>query len=739
VWFTVHGFWLIKLVYSINPEPLWLKYDVVLQILARDYWHQPMNNKQIHSHTLDVLEYQTILEILSRFASSELGRQAALALYPSAQRPWIQQRQAETSELKALLDQGERIPLAGLCDLNTLFSNFGKKQTLFEPEELLQICDTLAAAGRLKQAFYSLNPELYQHLHRLGDNLHEFFDLVRDINKCIDGREGVRNEASNKLGQIRSHIASLDTALRKQFQRLVSNPQVRKAIENDNFMTRHGRPVVAIKSHYRMYLRGTVLDRSNSGATLYVEPDELVELSNDLEDARFEEKKEVDRILWELTHQVLSEQPEILATLKTLGLIDLAYAKARFSQDYGMNAPEIETYVELRDARHPLLLQWAAQQHKTSVADSKHNIVPISPRLGRDFDLLLITGPNTGGKTVLLKTVGLCILMAQSGMHIPAAPGSKVAIYRQIFADIGDEQSIQQSLSTFSAHIKQIIHILNNARKGTLVLLDELGAGTDPTEGAALATSILDTLIHQEAHTVATTHLGDLKTFAYSQARAENASVEFSVDSLEPTYKLFIGTPGSSNALTIADKLGMNKGVILQAQTLLAKNEDGSSELINQVQKTRELAERKRRKAQNLVDKARHMRTQAAARLSEIKAQEKLLKDQADHEIDQTMQQVRDLMLQFEQAMGNAPKPWHEKAQSLKEKLHTLASSTPLAQRHQAFVDSLRKGDSVYAIPFKRVGLIDRIRRKRGIIILLVEGKHIELGFHQIAKPTHSL
>jgi DNA mismatch repair protein MutS2 len=404
-----------------------------------------------------------------------------------------------------------------------------------------------------------------------------------------------------------------------------------------------------------------------------------------------------------------------------------------------MNAPEINTYIELRDARHPLLLQWAAQQNKTSVADSKQNIVPISPRLGRDFDLLLITGPNTGGKTVLLKTVGLCILMAQSGMHIPAGPGSQVAIYSQIFADIGDEQSIQQSLSTFSAHIKQIIHILNNAHKGTLVLLDELGAGTDPTEGAALATSILDTLINQEAHTVATTHLGDLKTFAYSQARAENASVEFSVDSLEPTYKLFIGTPGSSNALTIADKLGMDKDVISHAQALLAKNQDGSSELINQVQKTRELAERKRRKAQNLVDKARHMRTQAAARLSEIEEQEKLLKHQADHEIDQTMQQVRELMRQFEQAMGNAPKPWHEKAQSLKKKLHQLASSTPLAQRHQAFVDSLRKGDSVYAIPFKRVGLIDRIRRKRGIVILLVEGKHIELGFHQITKPTHSL
>ncbi|MCF7974388.1 MAG: hypothetical protein K9N55_11275 [Phycisphaerae bacterium] len=698
-----------------------------------------MSQKKIHSHTLEVLEYQTILEILSHYASSELGRQAALGLTPVTDKHWIQARLAETSELRALLDQGERIPLAGLCDLNTLFAHFGKKQTLFEPEELLQICDTLAAAGRLKQVFQDLDPESYAHLHALGGRLQEFHDLVREINRCIDGREGVRDEASVQLGALRSRISSLDAALRKQFNRLVSNPQIRKAIENDNFMMRHGRPVVAVKSHYRMHLRGTVLDRSHTGATLYVEPDELVELSNDLEDARFAEKKEVDRLLWQLTHQVLSQQPDILATVRTLGLIDLAYAKARFSQAYVMSAPDINTYVQLREARHPLLLQWAAQQKDCPVSELTQEVVPISPRLGQDFDLLLITGPNTGGKTVLLKTIGLCILMAQSGMHIPAGPGSQVAIYDQVFADIGDEQSIQQSLSTFSAHVRQVIHILKHAHKQTLVLLDELGAGTDPTEGAALATAILEALISQEAHTVATTHLGDLKSFAYSQARAENASVQFNVDSLEPTYRLFIGTPGSSNALIIAQKLGMDRTVISQARALLAKNQDGSSDLINQVQKTRELAERKRRKAQTLLDRAKSMRSTAAERLSEINDQGKLLEHQANHEIDQTMQQIRDLMEQFQRTMDNAPKPWNEKAQALKKKLHALAASTPLAKRHQAFVDSLKKGDSVYAIPFKRIGLVDRIRRKRELVIVLVEGKHIELGFHQIARPQYRL
>lgn len=694
-----------------------------------------MSKHQIHTHTLEILEYRTILEILSRYASSELGRQAALDLYPSTSKHWIQQRLAQTSELKALLDRGERIPLAGLCDLNTLFAHFGKKQTLFEPDELLQICDTLATSARLKHFFYSLNPNEYEHLHKLGDHLNEYTDLVHEINRCIEGRDGVRDQASNKLAELRARIASLESGLRKQFHRLVANPSIRKAIENDNFMMRHGRPVVAIKSHYRMYLRGTVLDRSNSGATLYVEPDELVELSNDLEDARFEEKKEVDRILWELTHQVLSQQESILDTLKTLGFVDLTYAKARFSQDFCMTAPEINTYVELRDARHPLLMQWAAQHNQCSVSDLNHEVVPISPRLGRDFDLLLITGPNTGGKTVLLKTIGLCILMAQSGMHIPAGSGSQVAIYQQIFADIGDEQSIQQSLSTFSAHIRQIIRILKNARSNTLVLLDELGAGTDPTEGAALATAILDTLIAKEVHTVATTHMSDLKAFAYTQARAENASVQFNVDSLAPTYKLFIGTPGSSNALIIADKLGMDKSVIQHAQTLLDKNQDGSSELINQVQKTRELAERKRRKAQTLLDKAKSMRHQAADRLNQISEQSKQLENQANHEIDLTLKQIRELTQQLERDMCNAPKTWQEKIGSFSKDVTTLAASTPLAQRHQVFLESLKKGDTVYAVPFKREGLVERIRRKKERITVLIEGKQFDLNFSQITKP----
>ena len=328
----------------------------------------------------------------------------------------------------------------------------------------------------------------------------------------------MRDDASDKLKEIRRRIGQLSEVIHQKFMSIIASPGLRKAIENENFLMRHGRPVVAVKAQYRNFVRGTVLDRSNTGATLFIEPDELVELSNDLEDAVFEEKKEVGRILWVLTKMILDQQEAILDSVKMLALIDLTYAKARFSIAYRMSPADLDAgaSLTLREAHHPLLLQLAARQKNCQVTQLTDEVVPIDVRLGDDFDLLLITGPNTGGKTVVLKTIGLLTAMAQSGMHIPARAGSRVPLYRQVFADIGDEQSIQQSLSTFSAHMSQVVKILERTNDGTLVLLDELGAGTDPIEGAVLATAILEKLMQQGGKVVATTHLGQLKSFAYS-------------------------------------------------------------------------------------------------------------------------------------------------------------------------------------------------------------------------------
>lgn len=696
-----------------------------------------MAGKRIDEHTLEVLEFEEIRRTLASYAASDLGKDAAHGLYPSVDLRWAAARMAETTELTKVLDRGERVPMAGLRDIRPLLKEFGKKQTVFEPAELLEIADTLAASGRLRLFLTNLEPAESTHLRAMGEKLGDFEPTVEEVRRCIGGDKRVRDEASEKLRDIRRRISQVSENLHQRFMNLVASPAVRKAIENDNYMMRHGRPVIAVKSTHRHVVRGTVLDRSNTGATLYVEPDELVELSNELEDAVFEEKKEVDRILWVLTKMVLDQQDAILDSVKMLALVDLTYAKARFSIAYSMSPPDLApgASLQLRDARHPLLLQLISRQKGCSISQLTNEVVPIDVRLGDDFDLLLITGPNTGGKTVVLKTIGLLIAMAQSGLHIPARAGSRVSVFRQIFADIGDEQSIQQSLSTFSAHMRQVVKILERTHSGTLVLLDELGAGTDPIEGAVLATSILDKLMQQGGKVVATTHLGQLKSFAYSQPRAQNASVQFDTETLQPTYRLMIGTPGSSNAIVIAKRLGMPKEVIGQATALLATESDGTSELINQIQATREDAEQKRSEAQSILDEADAAKVEAAERLQRIEEEGRQLRRQVDREIDDSMQTIRRVVDEFAAGMHNAPAAWSEKAKTLAEKVTALASRTAMAQRHAEFIAGLRRGDSVFVVPFRREGMVERIRKSRGTIVVLVDSKEVEIPFREVVKP----
>lgn len=696
-----------------------------------------MAGKRIDEHTLRVLEFEEVKTILASFAASDLGRDAARNLYPSVDRHWVQGRVAETTELAQVIERGERVPMAGLRDIRPVLKEFGKKQTVLEPAELIEISDTLAASGRLRLFLTNLEPTQSSHLAVMGERLGDFETTVDEIGRCIGGDKRVRDDASEKLKDIRRRIGQLSETIHQKFMSIIGSPAMRKAIENENFLMRQGRPVIAVKAHFRSYLRGTVVDRSNTGATLYIEPDELVELSNELEDVVFEEKKEVGRILWVLTKMILDQEEAILDSVKMLALIDLTYAKARFSVAYGMSPPEVEAgaVLNLREARHPLLLQLAARQKNCQVTQLGDEIVPIDVRLGDDFDLLLVTGPNTGGKTVVLKTIGLLIIMAQSGMHIPARAGSRVSAFRQVFADIGDEQSIQQSLSTFSAHMAQVVKILERTNDSTLVLLDELGAGTDPIEGAVLATAILEKLMQTGSKVVATTHLGQLKSFAYSTPRAQNGSVQFDSETLKPTYRLMIGTPGSSNAIVIAKRLGMPKDVVGKASSLLATESDGTSELINQIQATREDAERKRSEAQSLLDAAGTARSEAAQRLQHVEEEGRRLRGQADREIDDSMQAVRQLAEGFAAEMQNAPGAWSQKAREFAGRVAELAAGTPLAQRHSEFIAGLRRGDSVYVVPFRREGTVERVRKSRSTVVVFVESKEVEVPFREIAKP----
>jgi len=695
-----------------------------------------MSARQIDAHTLEVLEFRQVLEILACFASSELGKAAARSLYPSTDPDWIAQRLAQTSQLKDLLMQGVRIPLLGIRDIRPMLSRLGRRQAVLEPNELLQIRQVLQTAIRLRQFLLEQDQDRFGQVRSMADGLHDLSGLAGQIQDCIGPDGKVKTSASVKLVAIRDRIARLRGQIQQRFEQIMADPEVQKALENQNVVTRHGRPVLAIKASYKSAIHGTVLDRSNTGATLYVEPQSLVELNNELEEAVFEETKEINRILWDLTHQVLAARKEILQTLRQLGQIDLTYAKANFSITYGCCSPQIAPQPQARliDARHPLLVRIAAERHKIDIAKAIEHVVPVSPRIGDDLDLLLITGPNAGGKTVLLKTVGICILLAQSGCHIPAAEGSQIGIYRQVFADIGDQQSIQANLSTFSAHIRQVIRILANTGPGTLILLDELGAGTDPHEGAALAAAVLDELLARSGHVIATTHMGQLKAYAFSRPRSENASLLFDTQTLQPTFRLLMGTPGSSNALAIAQRLGMPKRITAKARQMIGPDVDQTATLINQVQKVRQLAEDRRAEADRAVAQARAAKQQLEQQIEQLRQQEQLLRRQADLAIDQALRRVKQVVDQFCKAMQNAPKPWPEHAVTLAAEIDQILQSSPLAVRHMEFIKALRRGDSVYMIPFRTIATVDKIHYNRGTIVLLAGGKQIELALDQVCR-----
>ena len=698
-----------------------------------------MLSKTIEVHCQDVLEFHQVRNILASYASSPLGRTRALDLQPDSDSSFITRTIAQTSEFTDILSRRIRPPLAGMHDILPLFGTSHKSQPSFGPEQFLKICDTLRAAGALNRFFADLDLDT-PHLKHLAGQLGCYDEIINAISRCIDNDKTVSDHASETLLNIRRTIGRLSAAIHSKLQQIISEPKLQGALANERFLTRHNRPVIAIHENYRSRIRGAILDRSNTGATLYIEPDALGELSNQLEDQLAEEKKEIARILWELTRLVTARRHDIIRTVKFLSIIDLTYAKARFSIAYNMSAPRIsQRHLRLRTARHPLLMLLAANKHKTQRPGDpavSAEVVPIDVTLGSDFDLLILTGPNTGGKTVALKTIGVLVLMAQAGMHIPAARDSELPVFSQVFADIGDEQSIAQSLSTFSSHVSQIIHILNHADQHSLVLLDELGAGTDPAEGAALGAAILNRLLESGSLAIATTHLGSLKNYAYTTAQAENASVAFDPETLAPTYELLIGQAGSSNALAICQRLGMTAEMIDHARSLLTDDNQQVTELINRVQATRTAAEHSRQKAEQLQAQAHQLKEDARKQMEHAEYEKAHALDEADQHIEQQMAVVRRIAADLAVQMQNAPRSLAERAQQYAQEFNDAADTTPLAQRRAQFIAEAHTGDAVYALPFRQQAHITRIRKKRKTITISLNGKEIELPFTQIAPPT---
>lgn len=546
------------------------------------------------AHTLELLGYETIRELLASYASTSLGRELARRLEPSTDIAHIRRQIAWTSEMVEALDAGVTPPLHGVHDIR-LWVRRAALGTMLAAEQLVQIAETLQATGALYRYRMRLPPSC-KGLMELLAGIEDFGPTARLITACIDSRGHVLDLASNELAEIRRRLHELEERIKGEIRRMLRDPELRRLLSYPNATVHGDHHVLPVAVNYRHKVAGVVHRMSATGETVFIEPASVAALHAERVTLKAAEEREVQRVLRRLSAEVGRLARPLGYALDVVARLDLITAQARFSRDYRMSAPQLNTEgrLWLQQARHPLLEHLF--RTNPSADQTPRQVVPIDVRLGFHFNILIITGPNTGGKTVALKTTGLLCLMAQSGLHIPAAPGSLVPVFRHILADIGDEQSLEQSLSTFSAHMSRIASILQTATADSLVLLDELGSGTDPTEGAALGRAILDQLDQIGCRAMVTTHLGDLKTYAFSNPRAENGAVEFDVETLRPTYRLHIGQFGMSNALTIARRLQLPPELLQRAARYLHQGRDVAAELAR-LQRVRQEAEQAKTEA----------------------------------------------------------------------------------------------------------------------------------------------
>ncbi|HBY56953.1 MAG TPA: endonuclease MutS2 [Candidatus Atribacteria bacterium] len=531
----------------------------------------------LDKHTLSVLEFHKIKKLLKELVVSATGEQIVEKITPLTDREQVLTVQRETTEMREIILYEGTPPFTRLEDVNIELKKSEIKGAILDATKILKILKVLTTS-RLVKKFLLKTKEKYPLIKERANKINTFPELEKEITNCI-GEDGVvLDRASSSLKKIRREIINKEQTIKKRLESIIRSSQFATIIQEPLVTIRQDRYVIPIKQERKGKFPGIVHDKSDSGATLFVEPLEIVELNNTLRQLVKEEEKEVLKILQKLTTLIGEKAQEIYYSFLNLGEIDFINARAMLANKMDAIEPKINQggFINLVQARHPLL---------------KGNVVPINIILGKDFNILIITGPNTGGKTVTLKTVGLLSLMAQCGLHIPANKGSEVAVFQEIFCDIGDEQSIEQNLSTFSSHMKYIVQILKKANSKSLVLLDELGAGTDPTEGAALGMAVLEFLNKEKVNVLATTHHDSLKTYAYLTKGVCNARVEFDEKTLKPTFQISIGLPGKSCAFIIARRLGLAQDVVLRAQSFLTQEKVKVDNLIEKIEQDKKLIE----------------------------------------------------------------------------------------------------------------------------------------------------
>ena len=689
---------------------------------------------QIDQHTLEILEWPAIQARLAALAGSSVGREWAQSTRPLPTLEEAKKVRNEVEEFRALLSRETALPFDQLFDIRESVRRSRPEGALLAAMDFVRVATSLEAAETIRHAI-ARSRNLCPQLHALASRLDDHTGLVKEIHAAIDAAGEVKDTASRKLTQLRLRLHELRNLIYSRLQSLLMDPHLQPSIAEPLVTLRNERFVIPVKPNYRIVLKGVVQDRSVSGATIFLEPQEVVELNNHLRLLQRSEEEEVRRVLVALTTSLRSQAEAVLSTILLTAELDARCAAARFADRLHCAPVSLKDTgpLVLREARHPLLLV------QTEAAGTSQTI-PIDLRLGDSFDVLLITGPNTGGKTVALKTAGLLSLMAQAGLHLPVSPDSEVPFFSGVLADIGDEQSIEQSLSTFSSHIGQIRRILEVVRPGTLVLLDELGAGTDPVEGACLGIAILEALLDRGALVVATTHLDAIKAYAYSHPRIENGCVEFDLDTLRPLYRLVIGLSGRSHGLAIASRVGLPSSVIQRAEGLLGEGRDPLRVLLDRLEgEQQSLAEEREALARDATETAKARRTSARAEAEQIYRQ---AFHQTEGAVADARAEIDRLLLEFRSAQSR-----EQSVQAVRRRLSDLEqqAKTELSDAvdpdHMASSiggDSIRDGQEVLIKGLGQRGIVKGAPSPAGMVEIQLSLGRVRVSVDEVVSQGGS-
>jgi len=664
----------------------------------------------MNTKVLTTLEYNKIIDLLTEKADSEPGKKLCRDLVPSTDLSAIRTAQRETKDALARLFRIGSTSFGSNRDLGFSIRSLEIGSSL-SMSELLKLASFLDNVSRIKTYGKKEREDLpNDSLNAYFEGLTPMTQLANEINRCILSEEEMADDASPRLKSIRRSKLSTNEKIHSQLTSMV-NGAYRTFLQDAVITMRDNRYCIPVKAEYKSQVSGMVHDQSSTGSTFFIEPAAVV---NQLKELDLQEQEEIEVILGDLSSQAAVHTSELAADQKIMTTLDFIFAKAKLAMEQNATEPIFNTehYIQIRKGRHPLL--------------DKKKAVPIDVRLGKDFDLLVITGPNTGGKTVSLKTVGLFTLMGQAGLHIPALDRSELSIFSEVYADIGDEQSIEQSLSTFSSHMTRVVHILQHADADSLCLFDELGAGTDPTEGAALAIAILNYLHDRGIRTMATTHYSELKIYALSTNFVENACCEFDVETLRPTYRLLIGIPGKSNAFAISSKLGLSDEIINAAKEQISKEDESFEDVIADLEQSRVTIEKEQQEIAEYKERIRTLQEQLQKKNEKIdQAKDKILRD-ANEKARAILQEAKDVadetIRDFNKAGASADiKELEKKRQKVRDKINEKNGKLALGNNqkkpaNQKTVDpkKLKKGDSVKIISMNLKGIVNTLPDARG-------------------------